>query len=150
MTDKSEVMSGENKRRSRKNIKEQDKVEELSAVQEISEYKTSEHEDTAGKMNSQDHTETLWAGLATIKDIKHLKEEIRHELTTLKDELKKEMKEEISNLQQEIDHKFMENKNDLQTQRVSLTKARTCIAELEEWKTDTGDMMREHARCKKK
>lgn len=93
--DKSEVMSGENKRRSRKNIKKQDKVEDLSAVQEISEHETSEHGDAVAKMNSQDHTEALRAGLANIsKDIKYLKQEIRHELTTLKDELKKEMKEE--------------------------------------------------------
>lgn len=64
--------------------------------------------------------------------MKDLKQEIHHELNTLKDELK----EEISTLQQEIECK-------LQTQKSAQTAAQVRIAELEEWKTDMGEVMME-------
>lgn len=95
-------------------------------------------------MDGQDHNETLRVGLATIsKDIKDLKQEIRHELNTLKDELKKEMKEEITTLQQEIERKLTDNINELQTQKATMAEAQERIAGLEEWKIDVGEVMME-------
>lgn len=141
-------MSGTNKRRSRKNIKKQDQVEELPVMEEISEHEAREHEaskhkkDPTEKMEGQDSTETLRIGLATIsRDIKDLKQELRHELTAFKDELKREMKEEITNLRQEIDRKLTENNWELQAQQVSISEAQTRIAEVEEWKTDANDAL---------
>ena len=100
-------MSGARKKRSQKSNKKQGKAEEQLVLEEISEYEASEHkvseheEESTEKMDS---AVTLRFGLATIsKDIKELKQELRHELTTFKDELKREMKEEIINLRQEID-----------------------------------------------
>jgi len=96
----------------------------------------------AEKMEAQDYRETLQEGLATIsKDIKDFKQELRHELTLLKDELKKEMKEEITTLQQDIEKRLTTNMNELQAQKANLTEAQERIAELEEWKTDAGEMM---------
>lgn len=95
-------------------------------------------------MDGQDHNETLRVGLATIsKDIKDLKQEIRYELNTLKDELKKEMKEEITTLQQEIERKLTDNINELQTQKATMAEAQERIAGLEEWKIDAGEVMME-------
>ncbi len=95
-------------------------------------------------MEGQDHNEMLRVGLARIsKDIKDLKQEIRHELTALKNELKKEMKEEITTLQQEIERKLTDNANELQIQETAMVEAQERIAELEEWKTDTGEVMME-------
>lgn len=93
-------------------------------------------------MEAQDHNETLRVGLATIsKDIKDLKQELRHELIILKDELKKEMKEEMTTLQQDVERRLAENMNELQTQKANLAEAHERIAELEEWKTDAGELM---------
>lgn len=93
-------------------------------------------------MEAQDHNETLRIGLATIsKDIKDLKQELRHELIILKDELKKEMKEEMTTLQQDVERRLAENMNELQTQKANLAEAHERIAELEEWKTDAGELM---------
>lgn len=135
-------MGGKGNRRTGTKQK-QDKTEEL--LEKNPESEASEHEDdTAEKMDGQDHDDMLRIGLATIsKDIKDLKQEIRHELIILKDKLKKEMKEEISTLQQEIESKQTENINELQTQKVTLAEAQVRIAEPEEWKTNTGEAMME-------
>ena len=98
-------MSGTKKKRSQKINKKQNKAAEQSVTEEISQYETTENMDSA---------ETLRVGLATIsKDINKLKQELRHELITFKDELKREMKEEITKLRQEIDRQLKENNNDL-------------------------------------
>ena len=135
-------MGRRNNRRTGTKQKE-DKTEEIT--RKTSESEANEHEDnTADKMDGADHNETLRVGLATIsKDIKDLKQEIRHELNTLKDELKNEMKEEISTLQQEIERKLTDNINELQTQKVAQAEAQVRIAELEEWKADAGEVMME-------
>ncbi len=138
-------MSGTSKRRSRKNIKKQDQVEEQPVMEKISEHEASEHEkDPTEKMEGQDSTETLRIRLATIsRDIKDHKQELRHELTAFKDELKREMKEEITNLRQEIDRKLTENNRELQAQQVSISEAQARIAEVEEWRTDANDALTE-------
>ena len=126
--------------RNRVRLPETEKLPETNSGSE-----DSEHEDDAAeKMDGQDHNETLRVGLATIsKDIKDLKQEIRHELNTLKDELKKEMKEEITTLQQEIERKLTDNTNELQTQKATMAEAQERITELEEWKIDAGEVMME-------
>ncbi|XP_037618667.1 uncharacterized protein PF11_0207-like [Sebastes umbrosus] len=128
--------------RSRNNNKRQNKTREQPATKANSEHEASEHEEDATERMEQDHTEMLREGLATIsKDIKELKQELRHELNMFKVELKREMKEEITNLQQEIDCKLTENHRELQKQQASITEAQTRIAELEEWKTDANETL---------
>ena len=84
----------------------------------------------------QDTTDMLRAGLAAISnDIRELKQDLRHQLSTFKDELKKEVKEEINNLRQELYNKLTENQNELQTQKSCVSEAETRIAELEEWQS---------------
>ena len=60
----------------------------------------SEHdEELTETPEPQDTTDMLRAGLAAISnDIRELKQDLRHQLSTFKDELKKEVKEEINNL----------------------------------------------------
>lgn len=53
------------------------------------------------------------------------------------------MKKEINTLHQEIKHKLTVNVNELQTQKAALTEAQTRTAELEEWKADVGDKIRQ-------
>lgn len=69
-------MGGKNNRKSGKTNPKQEKSEKLPET--TSESEASAHkDDTAGKMEGQDHNETLQVGLATIsKDIKDLKQEI--------------------------------------------------------------------------
>lgn len=61
----------------------------------------------------------------------------------MKDELKKEMKEEVNALRQEVDHGLAENVWELHTHKTELAEAHERIADLEEWKTDTGEAMME-------
>ena len=71
----------------------------------------SEHdEELTETPEPQDTTDMLRAGLAAISnDIRELKQDLRHQLSTFKDELKKEVKEEINNLRQELYSKLTEN-----------------------------------------
>ena len=136
-------MGGRGNRRTGKTNQKQEKAKEQPET--ASESGASEHEDdTAEKMDGQDHNETLRAGLATIsKDIKDLAQEMRHELITLKVELKKEMKEEIATLKQDIERRLTDNANELHTQKATMAEAQERIAELEEWKMDAGEVMME-------
>ncbi|KAF0029310.1 hypothetical protein F2P81_018415 [Scophthalmus maximus] len=121
-------MGGTGNQRTGKTNQKQNKAENSPET-------TSESE--AGR---QDHNERLRVRLATItKDVKDLKQEIRHKLITLKDELKKE----INTLPQEIERKLTDNINELQTQKATQAEAQVRIAELEEWKIDAGEVMME-------
>lgn len=137
-------MGGKGNQRTGKTNQKQEKVEKPPETEKLpgtSESKDSKHEDDAAE-KMEDHNETLRVRLAAIsKDTKDLKQEIRHEVTTLKDELKKEMKEEIATLQQEIERKLTDNIYELQTQKAMMTEAQERIAELEEWKIDAGEVM---------
>lgn len=134
-------MGGKGKRKTGKTNQQQGQAEKPETTTES---EASDHEDdTVEKMDEQGHSETLRVGLATInKNIKDLTEDTRHKLTTLKDELKKEMKEEIT-VQQEIERKLTDSINELQTQKATLAESQVHIAELEEWKTDAGEVIME-------
>lgn len=129
----SDSMGGKGNWRTVKVNQKQEKAEKKPNTTSESE-DSERQDDKAEKMNGQDHNETLRVGLAAItKDIKDLKQEIRHELITLKDELKIK----------EIEHKLTDNMNKLQTQKVNMAEAQECIAEREEWKRNTGKVMME-------
>lgn len=128
-------MGGGNKRRA---TQKQDKPGKQ--LGNNSQSKASESEDgTSEEMAGQVHNETLQVGLASI--IKDLKQELQNELCTFKDKLKKEIKEEMSALRQELKRKLTEHINELQAQKATLTEAQGRVAELEEKRTDAGELM---------
>ena len=116
-------------------------------MEETSVYKASEHEVSEHKEKStekMDSAEKLRVKLAFIsKDIKELKQELCHELTTFKDELKREMKDEVINLRQEIDRQLKENINKLKAQQVNISEAQERIAKVEEWKIEASTALSE-------
>lgn len=101
-------MGGGNEQRSRKTNRQQDKAVVQPGIVLESEDGTTE------EVDGQVHNETLRVWLATICiNIKDLMQELKTELSTLKDELKRELKEEIGALQQKLEHELTEHVNKL-------------------------------------
>lgn len=98
------MMGGGNEQRSRKMNQQQDKAVVQPGI-------VLESEDG---VDGQVHNETLQVWLGTIgRDVKDLTQELKTELSTLKDELKRELKEEIGALQQKLERKLTEHVNKL-------------------------------------
>lgn len=101
-------MGSGNEQRSRKTNRQQDKA----VVQPEIVLKSADG--TTEEVDGQVHNETQRVGLATVgKDIKDLTQELKTELSTLKDKLKRELKEEIGALQQKLERKLTEHVNKL-------------------------------------
>lgn len=81
------------------------------------------------------NAETLHEGLTSlVKEIRELKEEMKHDLATFKEEFKADFRQELNTFKEQMDRKLSANNKEIQEQKQKVEEAQLCIGELEEWR----------------
>lgn len=86
------------------------------------------------KQTGEDEHTVAYVGLETIsRQISDLKNEMKSDLRSFKEEFKNNMKQEFAQFKQEIHDKLSSNTNEIQKQQSRLTEAEKRIEHLETW-----------------
>ena len=105
-------------------------------------FETNKASREEAKMALADQLAEVLSSLADIKkNMEDFRQEVKQDLALLKSEIRKEIQDEVRSLRQEMDTQQQKVSEEMATQKVEIAEIQHRVAEAEEWRVDTDEVV---------